>query len=90
MGGGIIVKFLEKIINAKLNGISGKELQKFAYQFNIIVTLEQAELVSRYLKGKNIDVFNKTDRENLLKEISNIAGPETAKKVNQLFSNFVN
>lgn len=51
------MKFLEKIINAKINGISGKELQKFAYQFNIEVSLEQAELVSQYLKGKKYRYF---------------------------------
>jgi Protein of unknown function (DUF2624) len=84
------MKFLEKIINAKINGISGKELQKFAYQFNIEVSLEQAELVSQYLKGKNIDIFNETDRTNVLKEITKIAGTETAKKVNELFSNLIN
>ena len=74
------MKFLEKIINAKINRISGKELQKFAYQFNIEVSLEQAELVSQYLKGKNIDIFNETDRTNVLKKLLKLPERKQPKK----------
>ncbi|MCU9613896.1 DUF2624 domain-containing protein [Caldibacillus lycopersici] len=79
------MKFLENIINMKINSISGKELLKYAKQFNIQVTSQQAEQVAAYLRGRNINIFNSSDRAKVIKEIAKIAGPDTAKKVNQLF-----
>ncbi len=79
------MKFLENIINMKINGITGKELLKYARQFNINVTLEQAEQIAKFLRGKNFDIFNDFDRTKIIKEIAHVAGPQTAKKVNQLF-----
>ena len=53
MLGGDGMKFLENIINMKINGITGKELVKYGKQFNIDVSLDQAELIAKYLRGKN-------------------------------------
>lgn len=85
MLGGDFMKFLENIINMKINGISGKELIKYGKQFNIDVTQEQADQVAQFLRGKNINIFSDEDRIKVIKEIAKICGPETAKKVNQLF-----
>lgn len=85
MLGGDEMKFLENIINMKINGITGKELVKYGKQFNIDVSLDQAELIAKYLRGKNIDIFNDNDRTKVIKEIAKVCGPQTAKKVNQLF-----
>lgn len=79
------MKFLENMINMKINTITGKELLKYGRQFNIQVSLEQAEQIAQYLHGKNIDIFNNDDRTKVVKEIAKVVGPETAKKVNQLF-----
>lgn len=85
MVGGDVMKFLENIINMKINGITGKELVKYGKQFNINVTLDQANTIAQFLRGKNIDIFNDDDRTKVIKEISSVCGPQTAKKVNQLF-----
>lgn len=79
------MKFLENVINMKINGITAKELVKYGRQFNIHVSLEQAEQIAQYLRGRNVDIFNNEDRTKVVKEIAKITGPETAKKVNQLF-----
>lgn len=79
------MKFLENIINMKINGITGKELLKYGKQFNIHVTEEQAEKVAQFLRGRNIDIFDDRDRTLVIKEIARITSPTTAKKVNQLF-----
>lgn len=79
------MKFLENVINMKINGITAKELVKYGRQFNIQVSLEQAEQIAQYLRGRNVDIFNNEDRTKVVKEIAKITGPETAKKVNQLF-----
>jgi len=82
---GMIVKFLENIINMKVNGITANELIKYGKQFDIHITKKQAEAISSFVRGKNFDIFNNRDRARIIKEIALVAGADTAKKVNQLF-----
>ncbi|WP_062355805.1 DUF2624 domain-containing protein [Bacillus kwashiorkori] len=79
------MKFFQNIINMKINSVTGDELLKYGKQFQIHVTKEQADKIAAYLRGKNVNIFNDTERANVIKEIAKIAGPNTAKKVNQLF-----
>jgi hypothetical protein len=79
------VKIFENIINHKINTITGDELLKYANQFNIKVTRQQATKVAQYLRGKNVNIFDDRQRAALIKEIAKAAGPETAREVNKLF-----
>jgi hypothetical protein len=82
------VKIFESVINHKINTITTDELLKYAQQFNIKVKREQAKKIAEYLRGKQVNIFNPTERVTLIKEIAKIAGPETAKEVNKLFTQF--
>lgn len=82
------VKIFENIINYKLKTITRDELLKYAYQFNINLSKKQAELIAQYLRGTNLNIFNDTERAQVIKEIAKIAGPETAKEINKLFITF--
>jgi transcriptional/translational regulatory protein YebC/TACO1 len=79
------VRIFESIINHKINNITAEELLKYAEQFHISVTPQQAKKIAAYLKGKNINIFNDRERTQLIKEIAKTAGPETAREVNKLF-----
>ncbi len=78
----------ENIINHKISNITAAELLKYANQFNISITREQAKKIADYLRGKQINIFNPSERAVLIKEIAKVAGPETAKEVNKLFIQF--
>lgn len=80
------VKIFESIINHKINTITTEELLKYAQQFNINVRREQAKKIAEYLKGKQVNIFDQTERVTIIKEIAKIAGAETAKGVNKLFT----
>lgn len=82
------MKIFENIINHKINTITGTELIKYANQFNIKVNRQQANKVAEYLRGKNVNIFDVSQRAALVKEIAKIAGPETAREVNKLFLQF--
>ncbi|MGX6442773.1 DUF2624 domain-containing protein [Neobacillus sp. K501] len=82
------MKIFENIINHKINTITGAELIKYANQFNIKVNRQQANKVAEYLRGKNVNIFDVSQRAALVKEIAKIAGPETAREVNKLFLQF--
>ncbi|MEH7302073.1 DUF2624 domain-containing protein [Neobacillus drentensis] len=78
------MKIFENIINHKINTITAEELVKYANQFNIKVNQQQARKIAEYLRGKNINIFDDTQRSKLVKEIAKAAGPETAREVNKL------
>lgn len=75
----------QSIINHKINTITADELIKYANQFNISVSKQQAVKISEYLRGKNVNIFNDSERAQLVKEIAKTAGPATAREVNKLF-----
>lgn len=83
------MKLIETVINQKVNNITGEELMKYGKQFNISISSDQAEKIAQYLRGRNVNIFNNEDRSKVIKEIAKIAGPKTAKKVNELFLLFM-
>jgi hypothetical protein len=82
------VKIFENIINHKINTITADELLKYAQQFNISLNRLQAKKIADYLRGKNVNIFDDSQRAALVKEIAKSAGPETAREVNKLFMQF--
>ncbi|UQD52774.1 DUF2624 domain-containing protein [Bacillus methanolicus] len=82
------MKIFENIINHKINSITADELLKYANQFNIKITRQNAQEIANYLRGRNINIFNNIDRTMVIKEIAIIAGPETARELNKLFVQF--
>ncbi|MCM3725147.1 DUF2624 domain-containing protein [Neobacillus cucumis] len=82
------MKIFESIINHKINTITAEELVKYANQFNIKVNRGQAIKIAEYLRGKNINIFDNTQRAQLVKQIAKAAGPETAREVNNLLIQF--
>ncbi|MFS8652340.1 MAG: DUF2624 domain-containing protein [Caldibacillus sp.] len=83
------MKFIENMINMKLNTITGNDLLKYAEKANISVTKSQAEQVAAFIRGKNFNLFDDRDRTKIIKEIARIAGPKTAKQVNDIFKMFL-
>ncbi|RJR09251.1 DUF2624 domain-containing protein [Candidatus Parcubacteria bacterium] len=78
----------QQIVNKKLHNISPEELMNYSAQYNISLTSDQAKKVSTLLQSKKVNVFNTSERIQLMKEVAKITGHETAKKVNQLFMEF--
>lgn len=82
------MKIFENIVNHKISTITADELIKYANQFQININKNQASKIAKYLRGKQVNIFNDTERRALIKEIAKVAGPETAREVNQLFIKF--
>lgn len=82
------MKIFENIINHKVSTMTAEELMKYANQFQIPVTKQQATLIADYLRGKKVNIFNEEERRQLVREIAKVAGVDTAKQVNQLFLMF--
>lgn len=83
-----MMNIYQQIVNKKLHNITGDELMKYSGEYNISLTPDQAKKVSALLQSKKVNVFNTSERIQLMKEVAKITGHETAKKVNQLFLEF--
>ncbi|MBO8176830.1 DUF2624 domain-containing protein [Aeribacillus pallidus] len=84
------MKLFENVVNYKINHITKEELLKYSKQYQIPMNEDQAKKVVSFLRGKNYNVFDPKQREQLVREIAKIVGPETARKVNELFLQFIN
>jgi hypothetical protein len=82
------VKIFENIINHKINTITADELLKYAQQFQVKITREQATKIALYLRSEKVNIFDDSARAALVREIAKIAGPDTAREVNRLFIQF--
>ncbi|WP_064091473.1 DUF2624 domain-containing protein [Rossellomorea aquimaris] len=79
------MKLLQNVINHKINAITREELLKYAKQYSISLTTQQANTIVSHVQGKNINIFNDSQRSKLVKELAKSIGPAKAKEINQLF-----
>ncbi|MCA1063421.1 DUF2624 domain-containing protein [Rossellomorea sp. AcN35-11] len=79
------MKLLQNVINHKINNITNEELFKYAKQYNISLTSQQATSIVSTVKGKNINIFDDGQRSRLVKKLARLIGPAKAKEINQLF-----
>lgn len=71
-----------------MKSITADELLRYADQFQIKLSKNQAEKIAQYLRGSSLNIFQDGERAQVIKDIAKIAGPETAKEINKLFISF--
>lgn len=81
------MKFMKGIINKKINNITLEELLKYSAEYQVPITPEQGVKIIQILKGYKIDIYNDTQRVEILKKVAQVTNPATAKKLNELFQN---
>ena len=79
------MNLIKQIVNKKLNHISTKELLKYSKEYEVPITTAQADKIVLLMKGKNINIYDNTERLDLLKQIAKVTTPATAQQVNTLF-----
>ncbi|WP_180954283.1 DUF2624 family protein [Bacillus sp. M6-12] len=84
------MKLYEMMINHKLNRIQAGELKEIARQYGISIEYSQAEKISKILNGKNINIFDKRQRDGVIKQVSIILGNETAAQIESIFLSLTN
>ncbi|MEI1422119.1 DUF2624 domain-containing protein [Bacillus cabrialesii] len=78
----------QRIILQRLNQATADDLLKYSKQYGISLTRTQAIEVANLLYGKNVNIFNESERMRLLKQVEAITSKETAQTVNELFKQF--
>ena len=64
------MSIFQNIINHKLNSITADELLKYANQYQISLSREEAKKIANYVKGKNVNIFNDGERSQLIRELA--------------------
>ena len=84
------MKLFEMMVNHKMNQIRPDELLSLARQHHVTLTPKQAEDISALLAGKNINIFDIRQRQNVLGQIAQVAGAGTARDIENLFNKLTN
>ena len=79
------MKFLESIVNMKLNTIKRADLLQLAKQNGIVLSSAEADLIVMELQGKNYNLFNDKHRTIILSKIASIVGTERARQIEHVF-----
>ena len=79
------MKFLENLVNMKLNNIRRGELMQLAKQNGIALSPAEADQIAMELNGKNYNLFNDSHRNMILNKIAGIVGIERAKQIEYVF-----
>ena len=80
-----MMNIIQTIINKKVNSITPKELLKLSQQYQVSITPDQAIKVASLLNGKNVNIYDLTQRKQLLAQISNVTSPQTAQQIDSIF-----
>jgi len=79
------VKFLESLVNMKLNTIKRTDLLQIASQNGIALSTTEADQIVKELYGKNYNLFNNKHRNIVLAKIAGIIGDDRAQQIEQVF-----
>lgn len=81
------MKLYESIVNLKINRITASELLKFAGQHGLTLSKTEAEDITKLIRGKSINIFDQSERKQLLGEIEKITSAKKAQQIEKLFDN---
>ncbi|WP_088041762.1 DUF2624 family protein [Bacillus sp. EAC] len=79
------MNIIQTIINKKVNGITPKELLKLSQQYQVTITPDQANKIAVLMNGKNINIYDLTQRKQLLTQIANVTSTGTAQQIDTIF-----
>ena len=79
------MKFLESLVNMKLNTIKRADLLQLAKQNGIALSSTEADQIVMELHGKNFNIFNDKHRNIILNKITAIIGTERARQIEHVF-----
>lgn len=77
------------VVNSMLNSMTVEKLLSYANEYQIPLNQEQASKIIGEMAGKKLDIFNKQQRLEMIKRVSQITSPTVAKQVNELFNELV-
>jgi hypothetical protein len=81
--------FIQQMVNYKINHITSSELISLASQYNVTLSSEQATQILQILRAQQIDIYNNTQRIQIMKKIEKVVGRSKAQQINQIFNSFV-
>ncbi|KXG11304.1 hypothetical protein AT864_00387 [Anoxybacillus sp. P3H1B] len=78
----------QQLLNQKIKTITPEELVSYSRDYNIPLTLEEAEQIIQIARNNKINIFNAQERAKWVRELAKITSPQTAKQANELFMKF--
>ncbi|WP_070120651.1 DUF2624 domain-containing protein [Bacillus marinisedimentorum] len=83
------MNLFQSVVNQKLNTLDAEELLKYAALYKLNISKKEAQQIAAMMNGKNINIFNDSERKKLLQKIARQVNPELAKELHHLFKQFM-
>jgi hypothetical protein len=77
--------FIKQMIINKMRQITPEDVLIYSQKYGFVISREQAIEISKYVRRKKLNPFDKREREKMLKDLSEITDRNTAIKANKLF-----
>jgi hypothetical protein len=81
--------FIKQIILNKMKQITPDDVFHYSQEYGFSISRQQAQEISNYVRKNRVNPFERTEREKMLKDLSEITDRETALKANQLFQELI-
>lgn len=89
-GGNTFMNHLMKqVINLKMNTLTPQELLRLGNKYQLTLSSQQAKKIVDIIKERKINVFNSSERGQLLQKITESTNSDIAQQIEYIFSNFM-
>jgi hypothetical protein len=79
------MNLIQMMVNRKVNNITPQELLNFGQQYQVALSLDQANKITSLLRGQNINIYDDFQRGQLLNRIASVTSLQTAQQMNSIF-----
>ncbi|GGE47011.1 hypothetical protein GCM10011391_27270 [Pullulanibacillus camelliae] len=80
---------MKQFINLKMNTLTPQELLRLGNKYQLHLSKQQAEKIVGLIKEQKINVFNKSERSQLLQKIALVTNQQIAQQMEYIFSTFI-
>lgn len=80
---------MKQVINLKMNTLTPQELLRLGNKYQLTLSSQQAKKIVDLIKERKINVFNSSERGQLLQKITESTNSDIAQQIEYIFSNFM-
>jgi len=80
---------MKQVINLKMNTLTPQELLRLGNKYQLTLSSQQAKKIVDIIKERKINVFNSSERGQLLQKITESTNSDIAQQIEYIFSNFM-
>ncbi|GGH85031.1 hypothetical protein JOD43_003204 [Pullulanibacillus pueri] len=79
---------MKQLVNLKINSLNTQELIQLGRKYGLILKQQEARQITSLIKQRKVNIFDDSERKQLLRKIAEATTPQLAREIEVLFSKF--